>query len=276
MQINDLSQNPRIASLMELMRRVEHDRTPFDTLRTVENGFESAYGPSASMEISTQGLAPGQFRVVRLQLPGKRQEPRPDPWTSQESPVLEGGVIGEIIRSDYPRLVHDVDWSSDPFFRGPLSGYRSLMAVPVKGHDLPFNWVLALDKNPQHFEATDLEETVLRAALVGALLGSQALSAELARAHAQIDREVERVGQIQRSLLPHPLPHLPGLQIATSYETCGRAGGDLYDFIPLGHDPAAPDRWGIFVADASGHGPSAAVVIAIVQAFLHAQSRRIV
>jgi phosphoserine phosphatase RsbU/P len=270
MQIDDLSNNPRIASLMEMMRRVEQDRTPFDTLCTVRNGLESAYGPSAYMELSTQGLAPGQFRLIRLQLPGMQPEPLLDPWTSPEFPVLEGGVIGEIILSDYPLLVHDVDWSADPFFRGTLSGYRSLMAVPIRGHDLPFNWALVLDKGPQHFEATELEEAVLRAALVGPLLGCRALSAEIVRAHAQVDQEVERVGQIQRSLLPDPLPQIPSLQIATSYETCGRAGGDLYDFIPLGRNPAAPDRWGIFLADASGHGPSAAVVIAIVQALLHA------
>jgi sigma-B regulation protein RsbU (phosphoserine phosphatase) len=93
----------------------------------------------------------------------------------------------------------------------------------------------------------------------------------LARAHALIDREVERIGRIQRALLPNPLPRIPGLEIAASYETFGEAGGDLYDLVPLA-GPGAPEneRWGVFIADASGHGPAAAVVIAMTQALLHA------
>jgi sigma-B regulation protein RsbU (phosphoserine phosphatase) len=71
-------------------------------------------------------------------------------------------------------------------------------------------------------------------------------------------------------LLPDPLPQIPGLEIAASYETFGEAGGDLYDFIQLDKATSENERWSIFIGDASGHGPSAAVVIAIVQAVLHA------
>jgi sigma-B regulation protein RsbU (phosphoserine phosphatase) len=66
------------------------------------------------------------------------------------------------------------------------------------------------------------------------------------------------------------LPQIPGLEIATSYETFGEAGGDLYDFVLLEGAASVHQPWAIFIADASGHGPSAAVVIAIVQALLHA------
>jgi sigma-B regulation protein RsbU (phosphoserine phosphatase) len=84
------------------------------------------------------------------------------------------------------------------------------------------------------------------------------------------ENEFKRVGQIQRTLLPNPLTQIPGLKIATSFETFGEAGGDLYDFIPLGKEQSEREPWAVFIGDASGHGPSAAVVIAIVQALLHA------
>jgi sigma-B regulation protein RsbU (phosphoserine phosphatase) len=72
-------------------------------------------------------------------------------------------------------------------------------------------------------------------------------------------------------LLPDPLPKIPGLEIAVSYEPSGRAGGDLYDFFPLDDDgDGNPRRWCIFIGDASGHGSAAAVVMAIVQTILHA------
>jgi sigma-B regulation protein RsbU (phosphoserine phosphatase) len=103
-----------------------------------------------------------------------------------------------------------------------------------------------------------------------ALLKSQAQTAELARAHKEIDADARKVGELQRSLLPQPLPRIPGLEIAASYQPCGQAGGDLYDVFPLDGGLARPQRWCILIADASGHGLAAAMVTAMVQAILHA------
>ena len=74
------------------------------------------------------------------------------------------------------------------------------------------------------------------------------------------------MARIQRALLPQPIPDIPGIRLAVSYETFGQVGGDLYDFIPLN---GRSDQWCIFIGDASGHGPSAAVVAAMVQTTLH-------
>ena len=88
------------------------------------------------------------------------------------------------------------------------------------------------------------------------------------------DREARQVGELQRALLPASLPRIAGLQIAASYEPSGRAGGDLYDLFPLDerHYTYAdnPARWCVFIGDTAGHGLAAAVVMAIVQAVLHA------
>ena len=55
------------------------------------------------------------------------------------------------------------------------------------------------------------------------------------------------------------LPKIPNLELAAYYRTSRWAGGDYYDFFPL------PDgRWGILVADVSGHGTPAAVMMAIM------------
>ena len=58
-----------------------------------------------------------------------------------------------------------------------------------------------------------------------------------------------------------------------SYEPSGRAGGDLYDFFPLKSVGETAGRWCVFIGDASGHGAAAAVVMAIVQAILHAHPK---
>ena len=108
------------------------------------------------------------------------------------------------------------------------------------------------------------------------------LASELARANEQIDRDARRVGELQRALLPASLPRIAGLEIAASYAPLGRAGGDLYDLFPLderqddrGDACTTPSRWCIFIGDVEGHGLAAALVMAIVQAVLHAHPAEI-
>jgi phosphoserine phosphatase RsbU/P len=133
--------------------------------------------------------------------------------------------------------------------------------------------VLLLKARPAVFTPEDLEQSMLRTAIIGTLLESQVIAADLEVANGRIDEEIRQLAKLQRSLLPDPLPRIPGLEIGVSYEPSGRAGGDLYDFFPLDSDTEEPRRWCIFIADASGHGAAAAVVMAIVQAILHAHPR---
>jgi len=54
------------------------------------------------------------------------------------------------------------------------------------------------------------------------------------------------------------------MDVAAYYQPSQRAGGDYYDFFPL------PDgKWGIFIADVSGHGTPAAVLMAITHCMAH-------
>ena len=92
----------------------------------------------------------------------------------------------------------------------------------------------------------------------------------------RLEREIDRIAEIQTSLLPDYLPAITGLVLAASHRAQGKAGGDYYDFIPLQRDKdgnGRPNgRWAVIVADASGHGPSAAVIMAMLQSILHAFS----
>lgn len=65
---------------------------------------------------------------------------------------------------------------------------------------------------------------------------------------------VDRMRAIQRSLLPDPLPQLPGVELAALSEPAEEVGGDAYDAIRL-----SEDALGIMIADASGHGMPAAL-----------------
>jgi sigma-B regulation protein RsbU (phosphoserine phosphatase) len=140
--------------------------------------------------------------------------------------------------------------------------------------------LLLLKKSPQHFTLADMENALERVALGGALLENQMLAGELALAHERIDHDAQQLGQLQLALLPPSLPPIAGLEIATSYQPSGRVGGDLYDFFPLESLRDVTEmsgdagRWCMLIGDASGHGLAAALVMAIVQAVLHAHPPR--
>ena len=81
---------------------------------------------------------------------------------------------------------------------------------------------------------------------------------QLEDAQAELEREIEIVGQIQRSFLPEDFPSHPDLRLAACYVPSAQAGGDYYDVIEIDKQ-----HWGLVVADVTGHGASAAVVMAV-------------
>jgi sigma-B regulation protein RsbU (phosphoserine phosphatase) len=141
--------------------------------------------------------------------------------------------------------------------------YHSVAASPG-GMGEWHNWVLVFDLMPDAFTSEDVEVLSLRVSLVGLSLKNLQTVAELRGAKTLIDAEVDRIAEIQRSLLPPDSPDVKGLEVAAKFETFDRAGGDMYDYAKLPNG-----NWGFMVADASGHGPSAAVVSAMLNAIMH-------
>jgi len=270
MERQELSHNGRIQRLAELTQELRQSHTTEQTLRAFEHGFAEGGQPLISLFLSTRGLTGGQYRLIRMALPGPH-ETSVDPMARTDA-IHRGGIVSAVIDTQEAQLIQDVDWSDDWFFHEFLKEYGSLIAIPVANSQLPMNWVLLLRKAPHRFTVSDFENAMERVVLGGALLENQLLTADLTRAHKLIDREARQVGKLQRALLPDSVPQIAGLDIATSYEPCSRAGGDLYDVFPLKNLDAdsAPNRWCILIGDAAGHGLAAAMVMAIVQAVLRA------
>lgn len=74
-------------------------------------------------------------------------------------------------------------------------------------------------------------------------------------------RDMEVARAVQRRLLPQSQPVLESLDYAGCCLPAGHVGGDYYDFLPLSRDAV-----GFVVADVSGKGVSAAILMAVLQA----------
>jgi len=78
-----------------------------------------------------------------------------------------------------------------------------------------------------------------------------------------IRADLHRAGIIQRALLPHVAPRLPGFQVQAVYRPSHSVGGDLYDVVRLDERHAS-----LLIADAAGHGLSAALLAVLFRSQL--------
>jgi phosphoserine phosphatase RsbU/P len=236
-----------------------------------------AFGIHCYVEVTTQGLESTQYRVTRVWRDDEAEGvPNLSPWRGEGVPIRTGGIISQVIARSQPSLLPAFSFPpNDPVF-AELADYHALAATPGALGDRE-NWVFIFDKCAGSFDAVVLQDLVLRVMLIGSALRNLRTATELAETYrklvaatAYIEAEADRIAAIQKCLLPAPDPTVPGLDVAAWSETFDRAGGDLYDYVAL---PGG--QWACMISGASGHGPSAAVVAAILHALLHSLFQRV-
>ncbi len=160
------------------------------------------------------------------------------------------------------RIINVPDAYADPRFNRAVdqeTGFRtrSLLTVPLESLDHKLMGVLqALNKEGGAFVEQDEKMAELLAAQAGVALQRWRLLQEYADKQ-RIARDLEIARRIQQNLLPAQQPTVEGYRIAGWNRSADETGGDCYDFIPL-----ADGRLAVLLADATGHGIGAALIIA--------------
>ncbi len=90
----------------------------------------------------------------------------------------------------------------------------------------------------------------------------EALS-EQAAERVRVTRELELAREVQEGLLPRELPTISGIDLAAAYRSAAQIGGDYYDVLSTQAGVC------LVVADISGKGISAALLMSGLRAFLH-------
>lgn len=100
-----------------------------------------------------------------------------------------------------------------------------------------------------------------------AMTSSVAELIEEQRARHRLENELTIAREVQTQLFPRELPSLPGLELAAVCRAARVVSGDYYDFLKLGDS-----QLGLAIADISGKGISAALLMASLQAALRGQA----
>ncbi len=151
-----------------------------------------------------------------------------------------------------------------------LSECQKCLVVPIQSETRRLGVLAVADKETRDGTIRDFFPTDAR---LLALFASQAATAiETARLHREalekerMERELELAAAIQREILPREIPEVPGLAIAAENRSTRQVGGDYFDFFPL-----AGDRFAFVVADVSGKGVPAALLVSTLASAIHLQ-----
>lgn len=183
-------------------------------------------------------------------------------------PMLRSGkgIVGHVIRTGETIIAPDV--SRDPHYIEGRPQTRSEIAVPILSNEEVIG-ALNLESNQVNaFSTGDAE-------LLEAFAVAAAISIEKAILHRQIvekqrmEQQLETAREVQASLLPSRAPSVEGYDIAGLNLPTWAIGGDYYDYFPL-----ADGRLGLVIADVSGKGLPAALLMATFRAALRTEVRK--
>jgi sigma-B regulation protein RsbU (phosphoserine phosphatase) len=175
------------------------------------------------------------------------------------------GLAGWAAKTQSSLIVPNV--VEDPRYVEARVETRSGMVVPILSQNRIIG-VFSLENDElDAYHQQDLE-------LLEAFASLAAVSLERARQHEEIlekrklEEELSIARRIQQSFLPRRKPELAGFDISGINVPSEQVGGDYYDFIPI-----IENQMGIAIADVSGKGIPAALIMASFRASLIAEIR---
>jgi phosphoserine phosphatase RsbU/P len=223
--------------------------------------YSMAIHPDAAAKVLVADDQPDVLEALRWLLTGEGYEPE---FVSSTEAVLE-----RLRARSFDLLLMDLNYTRDT-----TSGREGLELIPqVRAHDgsMPIvvmtGWgsvdtaVEAMRLGAKSFVQKPWEDVALLEILQREIDDARASK----RRDAKQQREFEEARLIQRGLLPTSMPHVPGLDLAFSWQPANGVGGDCFDALLFGTNAV-----GLSIADVAGKGVPAALLMSNLQAAVRA------
>jgi len=176
-------------------------------------------------------------------------------------------LAGWMLKNQKPLIANDL--ANDPRFKGvnrEETKIRSMLSVPLKVKDRMIGLISLFNKRKGTFTPDDQRLLSIIAMQSAQVIENARLYEEEKRLQ-QMEEDLKTAKNIQLSLLPKEDPGLADIDIAGFSLPARQVGGDYYDFINVDQD-----LLGIVIADVSGKGMPAALLMANLQATLRGQA----
>ncbi|MGZ8798323.1 MAG: PP2C family protein-serine/threonine phosphatase, partial [Thermoanaerobaculia bacterium] len=141
---------------------------------------------------------------------------------------------------------------------------HTLPVLMLTGADSPQYVVQGLNAGADDFvtKGSDIEILVAR---LHALLRVKAYQDQLRRMNQQMTRDLQIARRVQEALIPHGPFKTPWLEVRAAYMPSETLSGDFYDYFLL------DGLLYLFVADVSGHGLPAAILVSLLKSYIHTE-----
>src|SRR5438128_2922982 len=150
----------------------------------------------------------------------------------------------------------------------PDLSIAQIPAIMLTGHGE--SEVLCLEAGADDFVVKPINTAVLRARIETHLrLRSlrtqlQTQNEELEAWRRNLERDLAAARLTQQSLIPQKSPTIPGWEVAACYRPVIEVGGDIYGWVRM-----SDGRYLFWIADATGHGASAALLTTLAKLLFH-------
>jgi phosphoserine phosphatase RsbU/P len=171
------------------------------------------------------------------------------------------GMVGYVASTGQMRYAPDV--RKDEYYIPCEPATLSEVAIPLHVGDRLIGVFSASHPELDAFPRQQLR--LLRALcdhVAVAIYNARRFQSERAEREA-MSRESQEARAIQQALLPKSSPYIPGFAVSGLSLPARAVGGDWYDFIPF-----SDGRWGLVLADVSGKGTAAALLMSATRGML--------
>ena len=244
-----------IKTLVEAVRKVSGSFDLDEVLDTIFNSLKELIDYSAAVICVIDPHTHALFEVKTLGYP---------PQSIPDEFLLSGnGIIGWVIKNGRGEIVNDV--KGDARYVKVRAETRSEIAAPIIRADGQVIGVINLEADwVNGYDDGDLELLTMFASLAASAIDHTLLYRQVMRQRL-VETEIELARKVVESLLPRSFPSIEGLDIYGTTIPVREVGGDYLDVIA-----SISDRLGVLVADVSGKGLAAALIMVTFRAYIHA------
>lgn len=244
-----------IETLVEAVRKISGSLDLDEVLDTIFNSLKELLDYSAAV-ISL--IDPNSHTLLESKTYGY------PPHSIEEDFLASGsGIIGWVVRNGRGEIVNDV--KSDTRYVKARAETRSEIAAPIIRADGQVIGVINIEADVINgYDERDLELLTMFASLASSAIDHTMLHREVIR-QRRVESELELARKVVDGLLPRAFPTIEGFDIYGTTIPVREVGGDYLDLIV-----SLSDRLGVLVADVSGKGLAAALIMVTFRAYFHA------
>ena len=180
------------------------------------------------------------------------------------------GLIGRVWQTGQAVCINEFSEAPElAKLRGTAFGSVSVMVTPLQYGDQDLG-VLAVANGPTGAPFSQADFVVFKSiAEQSAFALYNAIIYSMANEKKRLDHDLEIARDIQRILLPSEAPAINGFQISGINVPARQVSGDYFDYIHVDQE-----RLGVAIADVSGKGVPASLIMAICRSVLRAEAAR--